>query len=67
MKISKEAEFILTQEEVSEILLDHMMIQGKLPEIDKESYSEVRTRFLYSPSEDVYKFTAMLEKGSIDE
>jgi hypothetical protein len=64
MKVSNETEFILTQEEVSDILLDHMRTQRKLPII---AHNEIRTRFLYSPSDDVYKFTVMLEKGSIDE
>lgn len=66
MKVSKEAQFTLTEEELSRIVLKHMRDDGQLPEMEFH-FENTRTSIMYSQSQDVYKFDVTMEKGTVDE
>jgi len=65
MKVSKEVQFTLTEEELSRIVLKHMEEEGQLPEMESP-FEKTRTSLMYSSQNDVYKFEITMEKGTVD-
>lgn len=66
MKVSKEVQFTLTEEEICAIVLKHMKDDGQLPEMEFP-FEKTRTSIMYSQPNDVYKFEVIMEKGTVDE
>jgi len=66
MKVSKDIGIVLTEEELSRIVLNHLRKEGELPEMEGTSFDKVRTQIRYRDDE-LYEFRVTLEKGSVDE
>jgi len=65
MKVSKEIQFTITEEEICTLLLARLIENSELPELG--DMPVIKRNLYYNKEKDLYTFEIRLEKGAIND